>query len=555
MIRPKANSFTLVEMIGAMAILAILASVLAPSVVRQVQTATSVGEDANLADIAQALTNAIRTTGLIPNPNLEPSATNVTGGFGWAYLASNYTRLAGSNLVSVFPGMTNETGRRLYLSTNLVALAAQGGFANTVSNWGATLFPTNAKMYLVSASRPEFNLLLATNGAGAQTTNNSYASAAVNSLDSWVKQFSTNGVTVAPANIVDPSWTNRGEFLHVRTIDLAPIFSEVKAAQQKAIEQEDKNLEEIARALMASIQAMGTIPNPNVVCSDAGGWLQLAAPYSSLGQDSFQFSFPGTTSSERRVYLETSLAGAPLVTPAGGWPAMPASPACLYIVSSSKKDLGLSCRQNGVGANAAVAGYFNWLRSWTKAVGSDGLITATNTIVNNSWTNRGEFLHVKVVDLRPLFCRVELIDTAAPVVVDMANVGSGYSNVPSPININGTTINYQTNAAGSVSILNFFPAQRQTGLTNRTTDNTPNDFRVTLGTSTNATNRIIIPGAPQFGIGTNAVITIPNQQTNFYVIQGTTLRLISPPNVTTNSSTIQKDCQFEYYGGNWRQLY
>jgi type II secretory pathway pseudopilin PulG len=555
MIRPKANSFTLVEMIGAMAILAILASVLAPSVVRQIQTATSVGEDANLADIAQALTNGIRATGIIPNPNLNPTNTNANG-FGWAYLASNYTRLAGSKLVSVFPGMTNETGRRLYLSTNLVALASQGGFANTVSNWGATLFPTNAKMYLVSASRPEFNLLLATNGAGAQTNDNSYASAAVNSLDSWVKQFSTNGVTVAPTNIVDPSWTNRGEFLHVRTIDLAPIFSEVKAAQQKAIEQEDKNLEEIARALMASIQATGTIPNPNVVCSDAGGWLQLAAPYSSLGQDSFQFSFPGTASSERRVYLETSLAAAPLATPAGGWSAMPASPACLYIVSSSKKDLGLSCIQNGVGANALVAGEFNWLRSWTKAAGSDGLITATNTIVNNTWTNRGEFLHVKVVDLRPLFCRVELIDTAAPVVVDMANVGSGYSNVPSPININGTTINYLTNGANTnVSILNFFPAQRQSGLNNRATNQTATVNQVDGASTTFASNRITTPGAPQFGIGANAVITIPNQQTNFYVIQGTTLRLISPPNVTTNSSTIQKDCQFEYYGGNWRQLY
>jgi hypothetical protein len=137
----------------------------------------------------------------------------------------------------------------------------------------------------------------------------------------------------------------------------------------------------------------------------------------------------------------------------------------------------------------------------------------------------------------------------------MANLGSGYTNVPSPTNINGTTINYQTNAAGNVSILNFFPAQRRAGLTDRTTINTTNDSRVTLGTSTNATNRIITPGAPQFEINSLGATTIPNQQTNFYVIQGTILRLISPTVATTNSSTIQKDCQFEYYGGNWRQLY
>jgi hypothetical protein len=202
-----------------------------------------------------------------------------------------------------------------------------------------------------------------------------------------------------------------------------------------------------------------------------------------------------------------------------------------------------------------------WLKNWVKQA-TNGVYFATNTAVVGSianstgtWTNKGEFLHVKTVDLRPLFCRVDLIDTAAPVVVDMATNGSGYSNVPSPININGTTINYQTNAAGSVSILNFFPAQRQSGLSNRTTSQTAVTNQIAEPSTTFASNRITTPGAPQFGINSLGATTISNQQTNFYVIQGTILRLISPPNATTNSSTIQKDCQFEYYGGNWRQLY
>jgi hypothetical protein len=194
-----------------------------------------------------------------------------------------------------------------------------------------------------------------------------------------------------------------------------------------------------------------------------------------------------------------------------------------------------------------------WLKNYLKTPNSNGLYIADNVnVVPSSWSDRGEFLHVKTVDLRPLFCRVELIDTAAPVVVDMATNGSGYSNVPSPININGTTINYQTNATGSVSILNFFPAQRRSGLTGRDTNSSFTTNQVDLG---NATNRITTPGAPQFQINDFAANTISNQQTNFYMFQGTTLRLISPPNATTNSSTIQKDCQFEYYGGNWRQLY
>jgi len=550
---PSHRGFTLIEMIGVLAVIGILASMVAPSVVRQIQTATAVGEDAKLDDIAQALTNGIRATGIIPNPNLNPTNTSADG-FGWAYVASNYTRLSGSNLTSVFPGRTNDTYRRLYLSTNLAAAASNGVFTNTITNWGAVMFPTNAKMYLVSASRPDFTLALATNGAGAQTANNSYANSAVNSLDGWVKQFS-NGVTVAPASIVG-SWTDRGEFLHVRTIDIAGIFNETRAAQQKAIEQEDKNLEEIARSLVAAIQARGRIPDPNVVSTDANGWVGLASSYSSLGTDKFRYSFPASPKNERRVYLDNTLTGlVSLSTPATGWAALPGAPATMFIVSSSKEDLDLTCNANGPGANNSVINQFDWLRSWTKTAGTDGKVLANNANIVG-WTERGEFLHVKTVDLRPLFCRVELIDTAAPVVVDMANVGSGYSNVPSPININGTTINYLTNGANTnVSILNFFPAQRQSGLNNRATNQTATVNQVDGASTTFASNRITTPGAPQFGIGTNAVITIPNQQTNFYVIQGTTLRLISPPNVTTNSSTIQKDCQFEYYGGNWRQLY
>ena len=566
---PSHRGFTLIEMIGVLAVIGILASMVAPSVVRQIQTATAVGEDAKLDDIAQALTNGIRATGIIPNPNLNPTNTSADG-FGWAYVASNYTRLSGSNLTSVFPGRTNDTYRRLYLSTNLAGTALSGGFANTITNWGAVMFPTNAKMYLVSASRPDFTLALATNGAGAQTANNSYANSTVNSLDGWVKQFS-NGVTVAPASIVG-SWTDRGEFLHVRTIDIAGIFNETRAAQQKAIEQEDKNLEEIARALVASIQATGQLPNPNVVCTSAGGWLQLAASYSSLGQDSFQFSFPGTASSERRVYLETSLAGAPLATPAGGWPAMPASPACLYIVSSSKKDLGLSCLQNGVGANAAVAGDFNWLRSWTKTAGTDGKVLANNANIV-SWTERGEFLHVKTVDLRPLFCRVELIDTACPPTATMTTVGGGY--------LNTEQISFNVGPAGSQYAFAFTctgvgPVTWSSGtLTGNpplmltkpfnpnpatTADPGPPVNNVALriygnSAGAGAIATLASTAAPRFQI--NQLATQPfgvNNTMVFYVLKGTSLSLLNNAGVTLITLTVQGDSIFKYFNSTWSKV-
>ena len=138
----------------------------------------------------------------------------------------------------------------------------------------------------------------------------------------------------------------------------------------------------------------------------------------------------------------------------------------------------------------------------------------------------------------------------------LASVGSGYTNTPSPTNINGTTINYQTNGANTnVNILNFFPAQRQSGLSGRSSNATSTNYPVGGDFGTEASNRVTTPGAPRFQINNLVAATISSQQTNFYVIQGTILRLISPTNATTNSLTIQKDCQFEYYGGNWRQLY
>ena len=374
---------------------------------------------------------------------------------------------------------------------------------------------------------------------------------------------------------------------------------------------EDAKLEEIARALVTGIKATGIIPNPNRTPyndGSGGGWADIACQYTTLTDDepdpgTLHYVFAEKTQddsepSARRVYLDdqfmaylvtASGAGVNGVfqTPAAGWPANAGGvnlaniPTRMYIVSSSKKDLPLSCQANqsgtgmvpspqpapGYGASL-IADLQNWVK---KADGptdpSPGAIKVPDSIAatwgsayagGGNYHTRGEFLHVKTVDLRSFFCRVDLDDTAAPVVVDMANNGTGYSGIPSPTNTNGTTINYNTNNVGAVRVLNYFPAQRQSGLTGRVTNSLTASNQVADsggGPTTYATNRIITPGAPQFEISGLGARTILSQQTNFYLLQGTILRLISPTNSSTNSCAIQKDSQFEYYGGNWRQLY
>jgi len=552
-LRRGARALTLVEVIGVLAIMAIIASFVAPSLIRQVQTATAAGEDAKLEDIAQALTNAIRATGLIPNPNLDPATTNPAGGYGWAYLASNYTRLAGSNLLSVFPGVTNDTRRRLYLSTNLAGTAA-GLYASSISNWGPVFFPTNAKMYLVSASRPDFPLALPGNGPGAQTNDNGFASNVVASLETWNKVV-VDGTVAAPANLVD-GWTNKGEFLHVRTLDLAPIFSEVRAAQQKAIEQEDKNLEEIARALLASIQATGVIPDPGVTAS--AGWVSQVSRYSSLGSLAIQYPFPASLigTSERRFYLDANLLLYTNGVPAAGWTNLPDGPASAYLVSSSREDSAVLETSTANGGTALNPAALSFLRTWQKAPSSGGIYAATNTdIVTAAWTNRGEFLHVKSIDLRPLFCRVELEDLRSPGSVLITDNGSGYSSPIITINTNGVTVSI--NCAGTNStnmVLNSASIVSPPGKNlwiNTGDTNQPQPIPISISAGGGSGGEIVLrfPDAPSFSVGTALPTMMTNQTEIFYILKGKQL------NLSGNPAVIQQDSKFQFSNGAWKQSY
>jgi len=508
-------------------------------------------------------------------------------------------------------------------------------------------------MYLVSASRPDFTLALATNGAGAQTTDNSYANSTVSSLDGWVKQFS-NGVVSAPANIVGVSRTNQGEFLHVRTIDIAGIFNETHAAQQKAIEQEDKNLEEIARALVAAIQATGQLPNPNVKAFDAGGWANLAQNYTTLTPNtanppnnanergSLEFAFPrdakgGLTA--RRVFLDPRLMGylvanGGFLTPNNGWNSTTDADASgtadmnegamrMYIVSSSKPDLVLEAPVNGPNVQTAAKSYdddglltalLNWKKVYTPPGDPmPGVIPVPDVIARwgNPYTplvnysTRGEFVNVKVVDLRPLFCKVTLIDTAAPEDIALFNVavqGNGYP--PSStisVQLGGNTLSFTTTPPDTFvdgnADLKFTADSPDTLNDNNGNGTYETDGTIRLGDKPSFSqsavynsrhdviaNTVIPPGTAKFagpkspnaptydlyatvlptagdflpspdpGAAALGLAVDHNQTQTFYVLKGRSINLFDGANALNKSVIIQSDVQYRYFNKSWNQV-
>ena len=262
-------------------------------------------------------------------------------------------------------------------------------------------------------------------------------------------------------------------------ITVPPIIRQI---QQARTTNEDANLEEVARAIVEGIKATGTIPNPNLAPYDAGGWADVAYRFTTLSSDSsgpgtLHYVFPaepnfrdvnGTARSyadtARRVYLDPDFlrdylfnvfdgtdgpntgVGGPFDTPLRGWPetttvtldSFPNRAIKLYIVSSSRPDYVLDCPPNGPGIQVAANNYGNpvsaplidQLASWIKAIDpATRFVKAPGAAVEN-WSNSGhQFLHVKVVDLRPLFCRVNLREFPYPqtATTQTANPGGGYT--------------------------------------------------------------------------------------------------------------------------------
>jgi type II secretory pathway pseudopilin PulG len=214
------------------------------------------------------------------------------------------------------------------------------------------------------------------------------------------------------------------------SVTVPPMLRSLQNAQSV---NEDKNLEEIGRALCEAIKAEGQVPNPAVASSAAGGWVTMVAPYCSMASEAIQYVFPGRTETERRFYILTLFGSsltptlskpASYAVPATGWIDDPTpgpeywegiKTSFLVLISSSKPDYLLACPVNGsvtyttwVGLTGSP-GAVLWAKEWVKKAVS-GVYSATETqIVDASWTDKGQFLHVKVIPMNSLICNVSFV--------------------------------------------------------------------------------------------------------------------------------------------------
>ena len=355
---------------------------------------------------------------------------------------------------------------------------------------------------------------------------------------------------------------------------LPPLISKIEDANSVG---EDANLEEIARALVAGIKATGTIPNPSLnpvlvpgnppTWTPSGSWTAIAANYCSLIGYSLLNSRPADN--QRQIVLSKGLADYVLAnvnsyaTDADGWPNPLPNDLKIYILASSKNGLPLQ-------ANIPVADIANWTKVFDATTGT---VTVPESVFGAANTTRGEFLHVKVVDLNQLFCRVELREFPYPQsgTTQTGNPGGGYTaGTAYSANIGSFSFSFTapsaTFGAGTVAssiALNGTRSQiTRNGATSTTMTGTiPAPALVTGGAAANFD--ITINNPPWWDISPPMPVNgqqMPNNANtqSFYVIKGTSLGLYTDgaalPSNPVLTVQINADTTFEYFNDSWTRV-
>jgi type II secretory pathway pseudopilin PulG len=356
-----------------------------------------------------------------------------------------------------------------------------------------------------------------------------------------------------------------------------PLISTIETADTS---KEDANLEEIARALLVGIKAEGRIPNPDVNPFASQGWAAMASKYSILGSNALLRSVPRSSrDTVRRYFLSPQLTNFLKSAYSAGstWSTNDfPSGAFMMLVSVSKDDLQFAstCRTNANLASNDVI----WLQNWAKIYNTAGRVEATNLNIvgtifgaTNRWTNRGQFLHVKVVDLRNLLCSVQLVDAASPVTVSDSSSVPGSASAPpagTVISSNGYTVDLSfwptVRLADQPSMANFMLFNSGSGSSKK--EYNLSFVHSTGGGTTNYNVTLKLADSPYYGMSSNSASSIQisdyspslasgrRNSTNFVVLYGTPIYLFDSTRTLQGDPFVaKKENHFLVYKGAWSE--
>jgi prepilin-type N-terminal cleavage/methylation domain-containing protein len=197
--KTSVRGFSLIEMVGVIAIMSIAAALITPNLARRISRSNGEKEDQALAVLADGLVRSVRATQTIPGT--ASWATNIAAQVGLSVNDVRYVNpsdTASARVYLIHPAFVPTN------SSTTDPLWSQG-------NSGASSV-TNARLLIISTHKSNLTLPVSS-GRAASTT-------AFDNIWNWNFDATTKASPSGWGN----AWYGNGEYLHVQRINLAPLF-------------------------------------------------------------------------------------------------------------------------------------------------------------------------------------------------------------------------------------------------------------------------------------------------------------------------------------------
>ena len=201
----RANAFTLIEVIGVLALIAIAAALVLPMLVRQIDKSVSDQEIATLQSFGNALPQSIMRTRDIPGP---------------ADWMTNIAAELGMNVSDVKTNARNNA-RFMLIDPNLRIGDTNSGLPYTQSNWWFGSRCSNSVGTVVAPYTPRVMILSSLGIPFPNTLSSGVPSTPSDFTNIWNWDDTSAAV---PATTALATWTGKAEDLKVQRINLSPIF-------------------------------------------------------------------------------------------------------------------------------------------------------------------------------------------------------------------------------------------------------------------------------------------------------------------------------------------